>query len=364
MGTGLDEVLLDAVAELCEAARAGDASRSDAASRRLLARLRRVDPPLSRRLEAKLPWVRGKKAPAPAVPSSLASRGLLKDLSGVPEARRPVLNPRQEALLEAFVAEHQQPEALARMGLRPRNTLFLAGPPGVGKTMTAAWLARRLGVPLLQMELSPLISAYLGKTGQNLHEVFEFARRSRAIVLLDEFDAIAKRRDDPGDMGEPRRIVSVLLKEIEEWPGPSLLVAATNHLELIDPAVLRRFQLTLTVEPPGPRQVREILDVHLEPLQPSPEIRELAAQLLSGSSGSDIRHVALESRRTVALAPRLHADHALLKALSGRARTSPARRRVARLVHARFKGQVSLGELADWLDLPPATVARYLKPAP
>lgn len=223
MGKGLDEVLLEGVPELCGAARAGDTSRTDTAIRRLLARLRRVDPTLSQRLEAKLPWVQGKKGSAPAVPSSLTSTGLLKDLSGGPEAPRPVLNPRQEALLETFVAEHQQPEALARMGLRPRNTLFL------------------------------------------------FARRSRALVLLDEFDAIAKRRDDPGDMGEPRRIVSVLLKEIEEWPGQSLLVAATNHLELID-----------------------------EPLQPSPEIRELAAQMLSGSSGSDIRHVALESRRTVA----------------------------------------------------------------
>jgi MoxR-like ATPase len=362
MDTGLDRVLLDGMPALCGAAQAGDARRTAAAIRAMLARVRAVDPELARRLKEKLPRPPGRAgAPAARAPAGAPVPGFLKVMDGGASRPRPVLRPRQEALLEGLVAEHQQAEALARMALRPRSTVFMVGPPGVGKTMTAGWLARRLGLPLYQMELSLLISAYLGRTGQNLHEIFDFARKSPGVFLLDEFDAIAKRRDDLGDMGEMRRIVSVLLKEIEEWPGPGLLVAATNHRELIDPAVFRRFQLILTVEPPGPEQVREILGVHLKPLTPSAWAVELASQLLSGASGSDIRHLALESRRAVALTPRLFADQALLKALGGWARTPGARQRVARAAQAHLKGRVGLDELADWLDVPRATVTQYLK---
>ena len=112
------------------------------------------------------------------------------------------------------------------------------------------------------MEIPALISSYLGRTGQNLREVFDFARANQVVVLLDEFDAVAKRRDDQADLGELRRVVSVLLKEIEEWPGPSVLVAATNGPELVDPAIFRRFQLVMRVEPPGEQEAGTILRMH------------------------------------------------------------------------------------------------------
>jgi SpoVK/Ycf46/Vps4 family AAA+-type ATPase len=239
------------------------------------------------------------------------------------------------------------------MGLSPRSSLFFVGPPGVGKTSSAAWLARQLGVPLYQVEIPALISSYLGKTGRNLREIFDFARGQRVVLLMDEFDAIAKRRDDQGDMGEMRRIVSVLLKEIEEWPGPSVLVAATNHPELIDPAVFRRFQLTVAVEPPGPEEALRILTHHLQPLELPTALGPLCSRLLTGSSGSDIRNVALETRRTVALHSGTRADKALLQALCQYARTPSDRKQVAQAARTALQEPMDSGELADWLGEPP-----------
>src|SRR5690606_672144 len=107
-------------------------------------------------------------------------------------------------------------------------------------------LAASLAIPLLQLELPSVLSSYLGRTGQNLRSVLDFARSNRVVLLLDEFDAVAKKRDDPRDLGELNRIVSVLLKDLEDWSGPSIVVAATNHEALIDPAIFRRFSMALT----------------------------------------------------------------------------------------------------------------------
>ena len=158
---------------------------------------------------------------------------------------------RAEAVIAALIDQRRQAERLALTGLEPPKSLLLQGPPGVGKTLTARFLAHELGLPLMTVELAALMSSLLGQTGQNLRQLLDHARSFPCVLLLDEFDAVAKRRDDQSDIGELKRLVNVLLLELERWPDTGLLIAATNHPQLLDPAVGRRFDITLALDLPG-----------------------------------------------------------------------------------------------------------------
>jgi len=162
--------------------------------------------------------------------------------------------------LEAVVAERRNVELLERRGLRATKSLAFVGPPGVGKTLSARWLAAQLTKPLWVLDLTAVMSSLLGRTGHNLRSVFDYAREQEAILLLDEFDAIAKRRGDDSDVGEIKRVVTVMLQEIEDWPAKSMLIAATNHQEMVDPALWRRFDAV--VHFPNPTQQSIAAAIH------------------------------------------------------------------------------------------------------
>lgn len=162
-----------------------------------------------------------------------------------------VLEKDTDEMIKRFVRERAVTQKLVSMGIKPPNSIILYGQPGVGKTLISKYLAKELSLPLLTLDLSATISSYLGKTGQNLKKVLEYAKMSPCILLLDEFDAIAKRRDDPTDLGELKRIVNVLLKELEDWPSNSILIAATNFPDYLDKAIWRRFDLKIEVPLPG-----------------------------------------------------------------------------------------------------------------
>ena len=117
----------------------------------------------------------------------------------------------------------------------------------------------RLEVPLYTLDLATVMNSFLGKTGQNIRMVLNHAMSTRSVLLLDEFDAIAKRRDDDADIGELKRLVNVLLQAVDNWTGESLLVAATNHPDLLDPAVWRRFDLALTIATPDRAMMQHYL---------------------------------------------------------------------------------------------------------
>ncbi|WP_417521000.1 AAA family ATPase [Marinobacter sp.] len=158
-----------------------------------------------------------------------------------------------------FVFERRNEQKLVSHGLLPARSLLLEGPPGVGKTMTARWLASELTLPLITLDLTTVINSLLGKTGNNIKSVLDYARSKRCVLLLDEFDSIAKRRSDDSDVGELKRLVTVLLQTIDDWPHSSILVAATNHGELLDPAIWRRFDHVLHFSPPSESDVIRFL---------------------------------------------------------------------------------------------------------
>lgn len=203
--------------------------------------------------------------------------------------------------LSQLVAEHQQADALRGRGLAPTRTAIFTGPPGVGKTLAAHWLARELDRPLLTLDLSAVMSSYLGRTGSNVRHVLDYAKGVQCVLLLDELDAIAKRRDDDQELGELKRLVTVLLQEIDDWPEGGLLVAASNHQELLDPAVWRRFELQIQFELPSREAIRQSLQLFIDDDSALDNTWISAlTEVLVGQSFSDIeRQVKLLRRQAV-----------------------------------------------------------------
>ena len=144
--------------------------------------------------------------------------------------------------LDDIINEYRSASLLWEHGLRPKARFLFWGPPGCGKTAAATWLASNLSIPLGIVRLGALITSFVGETGSNLQKVLATANESPMVLLIDEADAIAKARDDANDVGELRRVVNALLQGLDYFaPTRSLIILATNHSHLFDPAMWRRF---------------------------------------------------------------------------------------------------------------------------
>ncbi|WP_256776795.1 MULTISPECIES: ATP-binding protein [unclassified Stenotrophomonas] len=181
------------------------------------------------------------------------------DLVRIEDEPRPlhtlIWDPAVDRQVRQLVAERKGLLRLQENGLSAPKSVLFCGPPGVGKTESAREVAAALGLPLVILDLATILSSLLGKSGNNLRQVFQYAKRTPCVLLLDEIDAIAKRRDDSGDIGELKRLVTVLLQEIDLWPSTHLMIAATNHVQLLDTAVIRRFEQTINFPRPDALQL-------------------------------------------------------------------------------------------------------------
>jgi SpoVK/Ycf46/Vps4 family AAA+-type ATPase len=165
--------------------------------------------------------------------------------------------------LNRIIREQRQAPQILAYGLSPRRKLLLMGPPGTGKTMTASVLAGELGLPLFQVRLDGLITKYMGETAAKLRQVFEATDRTRGVYFFDEFDAIGSQRGLANDVGEIRRILNSFLQMIDQDQSHSLIVAATNHPEILDHALFRRFDDVLHYELPDEARVASVLKSRL-----------------------------------------------------------------------------------------------------
>jgi hypothetical protein len=214
----------------------------------------------------------------------------------------PIFAPALARSLRQLIEERRSPQALMRAGLDPTRAALFVGPPGVGKTMAARWVARELKRPLLILDLAAVMSSLLGRTGSNLRHVLEYAKKIDCVLLLDELDAIAKRRDDRGEIGELKRLVTVLIQQIDDWPSSGVLLAATNHPDLLDPANWRRFELHAEFPLPDQEAISRFVESTLMPYFPAAqEWSTLIAVAFGGRSFSDIERDLTAARRGAAL---------------------------------------------------------------
>ena len=192
--------------------------------------------------------------------SEAAGRGLTtRDLfvESAPQRRLAdlLLPPTTRDACEELIEEQRRADVLRSHGLEPRHRILLAGPPGNGKTSLAGALAEALSVPLFTVRYEAVIGSFLGETASRLRRVFDLARTTPCVLFFDEFDVVGKERGDIHETGEIKRVVSSLLLQMDELPSWTMIVAATNHSELLDRAAWRRFQLRLELPAPGERQI-------------------------------------------------------------------------------------------------------------
>jgi ATP-dependent Zn protease len=226
---------------------------------------------------------------------------LIREEDPVVLVNEPILPASTRSVLEQIIAEHNNGEKLLEAGLAPTRTALFTGAPGVGKTLAARWIARELGMPLLVLDLSSVMSSFLGRTGVNVRRVLDYARSVRSVLLLDELDAVAKRRDDSTEIGELKRLVTVLLQEIDAWPEGSLLLAATNHAELLDPAVWRRFEAVVDFPLPDAAGIGTGIQRFLDEPQLDQSLVALIAQLYAGETLSTVERDVIRARRVAAM---------------------------------------------------------------
>ena len=165
--------------------------------------------------------------------------------------------------IERVIREQRHAGRIVEHGLSPRRKLLLTGPPGTGKTLTASVLAGELGLPLFQVRLDGLITKYMGETAAKLRQIFDATSRTRGIYFFDEFDAIRSQRGLNNDVGEIRRVLNSFLQMIEQDCSHSLVVAATNHPGILDPALFRRFDDILHYDLPDKSQIAKLLKIRL-----------------------------------------------------------------------------------------------------
>lgn len=181
--------------------------------------------------------------------------------------------------LQRVLKEQRHLSKLRSHGLHPRRKVLLVGPSGTGKTMTAAALAGELGIPLFVVRLDALITKFMGETAAKLRQVFDAVSSTRGVYFFDEFDAIGSQRGMSNDVGEIRRILNSFLLMIEQDESNSVIVAATNHPDILDEALFRRFDDVIEYHVPSTEEIRALLCMRLANyLKSTKAIAEIAVE--------------------------------------------------------------------------------------
>lgn len=206
--------------------------------------------------------------------------------------QQPLFIPTLAVGINTLLEEWRHVDELRAAGVRPALATMFFGAPGTGKTMLAYHIAAQLDLPLIVARLDGLISSFLGTTARNISNLFSFANRYKCILLLDEFDAVAKLRDDPHELGEIKRVVNTLLQCIDTRSEIGFTIAITNHESLLDPAVWRRFDVRIEIPKPNALTRIEILRRQFDAAMLDEIYLRFLAWITEGYSGSDVEKLA------------------------------------------------------------------------
>lgn len=280
----------------------------------------------------------------------------------------PVLPEQAQAAYDSLVREWRHEDELTKLSLPVSRTLLIYGPPGTGKTTLALAIATRLGRPAVIARLDGLISSLLGNTARNLGALFDFCNRHDCVLILDEFDAVAKIRDDANEVGEIKRVVNAVLQNLDKRTQFGLTIAVTNHEKLLDSAIWRRFEHQIRLGLPGFDGRAEIAGINLASYPDAEPVAKAIAGLTDGSSGADVRTLTIALLKSSILAPSVtpspsaafrNAAHATgMRGLHGLDKTDAA---MAEALHEP-PAAMSLGELGAFFGKDRKTISRWLAP--
>ncbi|GLU54659.1 AAA family ATPase [Dyadobacter frigoris] len=246
-------------------------------------------------------------------PVDQESRLSIVDISRPLSGRTPVILPQLiENKIDDFINVVKHQSELIKNGIETTNTLLLYGKPGCGKTTVAQYISDKTGLPLVVARFDAIVSSLLGNTAKNIRKIFDFADNKPCILFLDEFDAIAKARDDQYELGELKRVINSLLQNIDAFASHNILIAATNHPELLDKAIWRRFNTVIEIGAPQEAEVSQLIKVFTAGFKTDfiddERRHDKLVKLLTGKSPSDIKgiinnakaHTIINGRETLA----------------------------------------------------------------
>ncbi|MCY3769205.1 MAG: AAA family ATPase [Gammaproteobacteria bacterium] len=199
----------------------------------------------------------------------------------------PIFSSKVTLAVKSILDDWANLEKLSEIGASPSRSCLIYGAPGTGKTHLALWMAQQMGIPVVLARLDGLMSSFLGTTSRNIGNLFTFAAKYKCILLLDEFDAIAKLRDDPQEVGEIKRVVNTLLQNLDARRESGICIGITNHEVLLDPAIWRRFDVQIEIPIPSYEVVSRIIGKFMAPLDFSNEEIKFLAWCIEGGTGAD-----------------------------------------------------------------------------
>jgi SpoVK/Ycf46/Vps4 family AAA+-type ATPase len=238
------------------------------------------------------------KALAPLLPFPEAAADFVERIEPQHTKNDIVLSAANVRVLLGLLKEFRRADEVRRYGLPVRSKLLFCGPPGCGKTLCAEIFAAELGLSLFVVKLDRLISSYLGETAANVRKIFEFARKQQCVLFFDEFDALARAREDSGEHNELRRVVNSLLLFIDRMQPKGFLIAATNLDQALDPAVWRRFDEVVWFEKPDRPMIQRFLRLKFKNVSTNfdPLSRSSA---LEGYSYAEIERVCVQAIKSM-----------------------------------------------------------------
>lgn len=287
-------------------------------------------------------------------------------------AKMPVFEPIVGDAIAFFLEELAHSERLLRAGEKPPRSLLLYGAPGTGKTTAALAIAKEIHLPVVSARLDGLISSFLGTTARNIANLFAFANRYRVVLLLDEFDAIAKLRDDPQEIGEIKRVVNTLIQNLDARAAHGLTMAITNHQRLLDPAIWRRFDMAIEVTMPSSAARAEIIRRYFNgDTLTAPEVK-FATWITDGMSGGEIETMAQRVKRLLLMRDEFRLVDAVRQFSTTRSGASTERLQrfsqdsidsLVRLVASDSSSDLTQAEIGEIVGKNPSTISRLVRSA-